>query len=114
MSTTHQDLTDQATKAARLLAKAGVDTVSFTATDDTSVKGWRAVTLATTDPKQRRRIVILSEQGNLHLLTEELSTTTIQEIPPKQASTLTGQSFVSLAMQIDRLLADIEPYNPPA
>jgi len=112
--TTHQDLANQAAKAANLLAKAGINTTSFTASDDTSIKGWMACPLATTSREQRRRIVVLSEQGNLHLLTETPSVTTIGEIPPAKAAQITNQSFVALKMQIDSLLADIEPYEPPA
>ena len=106
--TTHQDLANQAAKAAKLLAKAGIDTTSFTATDDMSVKGWMACPLATTSREQRRRIVILSEQGDLYLLTETPSVTTIGKIPPVKAAEITGQSIPALYLQIDGLLTGIE------
>lgn len=109
--TTHQDLVRGAGKAAKLLTKENVSPISFTATDDTSVKGWSACTLATTTPEQQRRIVILSEQGDLHLLIETRSTTTIEKILPEKAAQITGQSLVALYMRIDALLADVEREN---
>ena len=105
--TTHQDLNRQAAGVAKTLTKGGVDTTSYTASDDTSVKGWMACPLPALRT-ERRRILILSEQGSLHLLVETPQLVTITDIPFKEAAEVTGQSLVALYTRIDALLTEAQ------